>query len=68
MRVWMHKETGELAIARKVWLETDFPLPEPTYAIQLSTSFAGYAFENKHGVVMFLPLKACEEFEDLGEL
>lgn len=68
MNVWIHKKTGYLAISRKVWLEVDFPSPEPTYSIQLSTSAAGWAFENSYGMVFILPLKAQEEFEDLGEL
>lgn len=69
MNVWMHKETGELAIARRIWLEEDFPeVPDTGYTIQFVCSTKNWAFENSHGVIMILPLRVQKYFEDLGEL
>lgn len=67
MNVWMHKETGELALARKVWLEADIPI-NTEHAIQLDAAISSWAFQNKHGVIMILPTKIQEYFDDLGEL
>ena len=65
----MNKKTGELAVIRKVWLESDFPeIPESGHAIQFSASVSALAFENQHGVIFILPPKVYGEFEDLGEL
>ena len=65
----MHKKTGELAIARGIWLECDFPPPHYNdYNIQFTVSSNAWAFENKFGMVFVLPPKAQDEFEDLGEL
>lgn len=67
MNVWMHKKTGELAIARKVWLECDMPI-NLNYSVQLDAAVSSWAFQNKHGIIMILPTKIQKEFEDLGEL
>lgn len=63
----MHKKSGELALVRRVWLEADVPF-NVEYAIQINAAVSEWAFENKHGIVFVLPIKAQEEFEDLGEL
>ena len=68
VRVVMYKETGELSIARKIWLESDFEIPENGYSIQMNAAQDGWAFENSHGVVFILPTNLMEYFEDLGEL
>ncbi len=68
MRIWMHKETGELAVARQIWLEADFPMPDTEYSVQLRVAKPEYVFENGHGVVLVLPPKIQDSFEDLGEL
>ncbi len=69
MRIWMHKKTGELAVARNVWLEMDLELAPSGYTLQtVSTATLGWAFENKYGVCMILPHDIQSEFEDLGEL
>ena len=63
----MHKKTGELAIARKVWLEADIPI-DLNYSVQIECGVASWAFQNKHGIVMILPVKIQKHFEDLGPL
>lgn len=71
MRVWMHKITGEIAIARKIWLEEELPgtgFQLTITGMNIEYSAQNWAFENKHGVVMILPPKIEKFFEDLGEL
>lgn len=68
MRVWMHKETGELAVARGVWLETDLPeINETGHTIQFTVSQSTWAFENKFGVILILPKKVARQNEILKE-
>lgn len=65
----MSKKTGDLAIARKVWLETDYVHEgKDLLAIQIEVAQNAWAFENKFGVIFVLPHKVEKEFEDLGEL
>lgn len=71
MNVWMNKKTGDLAIARRVWLEVDTgtdDISPPGYSIQVNVSEDCWAFQNKYGVVFVLPKRAQKEFEDLGQL
>jgi hypothetical protein len=78
MRVWMHKETGDLCLSRPCIdvaenLENDCYIYFKQHGDTFNIGFApvvhtGWLIENAHGVAFWANLEAIQYFEDLGEL
>ena len=64
MRVWIHKDTGDLVLTEPFWTQVRH---EESPDIEMMV-WGGYLFENAFGVTFAMSQNIAEEFEDLGEL
>jgi len=67
--VWMHKETGDLAIVRPFFdVECSKVCKGENFVVAYGAQQDGWVLVNQYGITMVLPLGIEDYFEDLGEL
>jgi len=67
MRVWLHKESGEMALV-KPFFDMESARVGDRFVVAYGAEQDGWLFQNKHDCTFVFPLGVEIEFEDLGEL
>lgn len=66
-KVWMHKDTGELALVKPYFDVWSHPT-NGQFVISYATEQVAWVLVNQYEVTMILPMGVEKYFEDLGEL